>query len=277
MHDVDLAIGVWLGAHANLPPEELARISWEWVTSDGNEESKASKTGQYDKTVILDNAALPWRSFGCVDCVSTRRGSVLASFPPSHCLRGVETRRLGSLVSNLAASSKLIAFCLVLFDSSDQLSKALARQGELVLAICLRDLILRWIQASWIHSHNTCRIGQSDIANRTHFIFLGPWNSALWEQPCCHTLLLLKSTQRTCLYECRFVSRWPASFRMPVVPSKPQLWTRCSSLCPFLFRGQCMFLADDEHWVRCTHREEKTGRRLIQGGRRRLTFPVNHF
>ena len=68
----------------------------------------------------------------------------------------------------LAASStpsQLNAFCLVLFDSSDRLSEALARNVELVLAICLkhgpaydvasndvRDLILGWIQAGWIRS-----------------------------------------------------------------------------------------------------------------------------
>ena len=68
---MDLAVGAWLGAHACLRPRELARISWEWVTSDGNgnpnraavvlhpvEQSKASKTREHEETVMMDNAAL---------------------------------------------------------------------------------------------------------------------------------------------------------------------------------------------------------------------------
>ena len=71
VHDVDLAVGVWLGAHAYLRPGQLGRISWEWVNSGGSgnpdraavvlhpvEESEASKTGEYDETVIIDKAAL---------------------------------------------------------------------------------------------------------------------------------------------------------------------------------------------------------------------------
>ena len=70
-HDVKFAVGAWLGAHAHLRPMELARISWKWVTSDGNGnsdraaivlhpvvESKASKTGERDDIVTLGNAAL---------------------------------------------------------------------------------------------------------------------------------------------------------------------------------------------------------------------------
>ena len=83
-------------------------------------------------------------------------------------LRGRPARRLGSIGVTLAASStasQANAFCLVLFDSSDRMSKALAWKGKLVLAICLkhgpahdvarndvRDIILGWMQASWTHS-----------------------------------------------------------------------------------------------------------------------------
>ena len=35
-HDVDLAVGACLGAHAHLRRGEFRRISWEWVTSDGS-------------------------------------------------------------------------------------------------------------------------------------------------------------------------------------------------------------------------------------------------
>ena len=69
-HDVDQADGAWLGAHAFLRPKELARISWEWMTSDGNgnpdrtatvlqpvEESRAAKSKEHDETVIIDMAA----------------------------------------------------------------------------------------------------------------------------------------------------------------------------------------------------------------------------
>ena len=140
-------------------------------------------------------------------------------------LRDRPARRLGSLEATLASStpSKLNAFCLVLFASSDPLSKALAQKGGLVLETCLkpgpahdvarknvRDLVLGWIQASWIRSlaidypnffnvardqkllQNTCRVVQSAVANRTPFIILGAWISALWE----HALRLLKSIQR---------------------------------------------------------------------------------
>ena len=65
--------------------------------------------------------------------------------PPDECVFGASpalrqalrdrpARRLGSLAAILAASStpsQLNAFCLVLFDSSDPLSKALAKKGEL--------------------------------------------------------------------------------------------------------------------------------------------------
>ena len=59
------------GHDAYLRPQEVARISWEWVTSDGNgnadraaivlrpvEESRASKTGEYDECVTIDREDL---------------------------------------------------------------------------------------------------------------------------------------------------------------------------------------------------------------------------
>ena len=83
-------------------------------------------------------------------------------------LRDRPARRLGSLAATLAASStpsQLNVFYLVLCDSSDGLSKALVRKGELVPTICLkrgpaydvarndvRGLVLRWKQAGWIRS-----------------------------------------------------------------------------------------------------------------------------
>ena len=91
-----------------------------------------------------------------------------ASPPIRQALHGRPARRLGSLAATLAASSTLLqlnAFCLVLFDSSDRLSMAFARKGEVVLVICLkcgptcdvarndvRNLVLGWIQACWIRS-----------------------------------------------------------------------------------------------------------------------------
>ena len=82
---MDLAVGAWLGAHACLRPAEIQRMSWEWVSSDGNrnpdraavvrrpvEESKAFKMGEYDETVIIDNV----RSFGYAHSISPRAASL---------------------------------------------------------------------------------------------------------------------------------------------------------------------------------------------------------
>ena len=84
-HDVDLAVGACLGAHALLRPGEFARISWEWVTSDGNGNPRPSRrcpaSGrgvQYDAPSATCTASSPepphWRA-----------ESLLANFSPSHC------------------------------------------------------------------------------------------------------------------------------------------------------------------------------------------------
>ena len=159
--------------------------------------------------------------------------------PLRQTLRGRPARRLGSVAATPATSttpSQLNAFCHVLFDSSDRLSKALARKSELLLGISdpmtwsgndLRDMILGWIQAGWIRSlaidypdgtfyvardwellQNTCRNLRSAVTNRTPFILLAPWVSLLWDQPCTHDLLLLKKVQRACLDQCHFCTPW---------------------------------------------------------------------
>ena len=237
-HDVKFAVGAWLGAHADLRLVDLTRISCEWVTSDGNGnpdraivlhqvvESKASKTGERDDTVIMDNAALVRallrvraqrlsrsRLAGVSEALgetfhraialfrgpretsalrSSTYGSLrthrrsLVEIPAgsvrrqrwschqrSACSKPLQrfasllvcdpARRLGLLAATLVASStssQLDVFCFVLCDSSDRMSKALIRKGELVLAICLehglacdvtcndvRDLIVDCIHA----------------------------------------------------------------------------------------------------------------------------------
>ena len=100
---------VELGAHAYLRPRKLARM---WVTSDGNvssdraavvlhpvEESKASKTGEYDETVIKDNAALVRALFQATRTAPSpkpplwRARSLLANFSSGK-LRCLEPKRL---------------------------------------------------------------------------------------------------------------------------------------------------------------------------------------
>ena len=120
--------------------------------------------------------------------------------------------------------SQLNVFCLVLLDSSDRLSKALASKGEMVLGSCrkhgsapdltrhdLRHLILAVGSAHWPLTdqkllHNTSRILRSAAVNRPPFILLAPWTSA--EQPCSRTLLLLKKVQRTCMNQCQVGTPW---------------------------------------------------------------------
>ena len=82
--------------HGTQETSQLARISWEWVTSDGSdnpdqaaivlhpiEESRASKTGEHDETVIIDNGACS----SPTTCTAShwRAGSLLAGFSSSRC------------------------------------------------------------------------------------------------------------------------------------------------------------------------------------------------
>ena len=69
--DVDAAIAAWTGAHAYLRPGELGRLVFRWITigvanDKGRaalllhpaEGSRASKTGEYDETVVVDDPIL---------------------------------------------------------------------------------------------------------------------------------------------------------------------------------------------------------------------------
>ena len=108
----------------------------------------------------------------------------------SQTLRGRPTRRLGSIAATLAFSStpsQVNAFCLVLSDSSDRMSKALAQKGELVQSGGLRCLAIDYCD-------DTFNVAQDQK------LFLVPRVSLLWEQPCSHDRLLLKKVQRIWLW-----------------------------------------------------------------------------
>lgn len=68
---LDMALAVWLGVHAYLRPGEIARLQWQWlVLGVGQElgrasmvlhpveESRSSKTGEFDETVIIDDLGM---------------------------------------------------------------------------------------------------------------------------------------------------------------------------------------------------------------------------
>ena len=68
---LDMALAVWVGVHCYLRPGEIARLQWKWLvlgvgTELGQasvvlhpvEESRSSKTGEYDETVIIDDAGI---------------------------------------------------------------------------------------------------------------------------------------------------------------------------------------------------------------------------
>ena len=76
-------------------------------------------------------------------------------------------------------------FARLCVDSSDRMSKALARKGELVLGNCVkhgpahdltrtdfRDLILGWIQAGWIRSLTTPTAPSTSPGTRFCYITL---------------------------------------------------------------------------------------------------------
>ena len=69
--DVDAAIAAWTGAHAYLRPGELARLLFRWISMGSGsvqhhaalllhpaEGSRASKTGEYDETVVVDDPVI---------------------------------------------------------------------------------------------------------------------------------------------------------------------------------------------------------------------------
>ena len=115
-HDVDQTVGAWCGAHAFLRRGELARTSWEWVTSDGSgnpdrtaivlhpvEESRSVKTKEYDETVLLWCVLF----FGYVHCVSPGAASLACrkSFGK------LFTERVPSSESLLSSGNKCHTYC----------------------------------------------------------------------------------------------------------------------------------------------------------------------
>ena len=68
---LDPALAIWLAAHCYLRPGEFVRLQWQYVVfgvgSDAGraslvlhttEQSRASKTGEFDETVVIDDKAL---------------------------------------------------------------------------------------------------------------------------------------------------------------------------------------------------------------------------
>ena len=69
--EIDLAVAAWTGAHAYLRPGELVRLLWRWMVPGArsdrsrvslflhpSEVSRSSKTGEFDKTAIVDDHVL---------------------------------------------------------------------------------------------------------------------------------------------------------------------------------------------------------------------------
>ena len=123
-HDVDRAVEAWLGPHAFLRPGELARFSWEWVTSDGN--------GNPDRAAIVlhpveESRSIVDRHHSCSEACSSsatctastpeplhwRAGCLLASFPPSDCRpRSCSLLHHREMSAGRAATHRTIRRCL---------------------------------------------------------------------------------------------------------------------------------------------------------------------